>query len=155
MEYVGFGMLALGILWVAGFGYAHIRAAGKARAAETWPTAGGRIVSSEIVEEESTDRDGGTSSWYNPTVSYAYSVAGRELTGRRIRFGSYRFASRKKAEAALGPYPVGATPAVRYNPANPEECVIETVKPGPIYLIMALFGFLFVGFAIYWLSVLG
>jgi hypothetical protein len=155
MEYVGLGMLALGILWVAGFGYAHFRAVGKARAAETWPTATGRVVSSEVVEEESSDRDGGTSTWYNPVVTYAYSAGGRELTGRRLRFGNYRFAGRGKAEAALAPYPVGASPAVRYNPETPEECVLETAKPGPIYLIMALFGFLFIGFGLFWRSMVG
>src|SRR5690349_2378769 len=150
MEYVGLGMLALGVLWVAGFGYAHFRAVGKAKAAESWPTAGGRVVSSEVVEEESRDRDGSTTTWYNPAVTYAYSAGGRELTGRRIRFGNYRFGSRKKAEAALAPYPAGASPIVRYNPESPEECVLETAKPGPIYLIMALFGFLFFGFGLFW-----
>ncbi|MGZ8286168.1 MAG: DUF3592 domain-containing protein [Allosphingosinicella sp.] len=155
MEYVGFGMLALGILWVAGFGFAHFRAVGKAKAAETWPTATGRVTSSEVIEEESRDREGGTSTWYNPVVSYSYSAAGRELTGRRLRFGNYRSASRKKAEAALAAYPAGASPTVRYDPRNPEECVLETAKPGPIYLIMALFGFLFIGFAIFWQSSMG
>lgn len=155
MEYVGFGILLLGLIWVAGFGWAHYRAVGKAKAAETWPTATGRVVSSEVVEEESTDREGGTSTWYNPVVAYAYSAGGRELTGRRLRFGNYRSASRKKAEAAIAPYPPGATPAVRYNPENPEDCVLETRKPGPLYLIMALFGFAFIGFAIFWLSSAG
>lgn len=155
MEYVGLGMLALGILWVAGFGYAHFRAVGKAKAAETWPTAAGRVISSEVIEEESTDREGSTSTWYNPVVTYSYSAGGRELTGRRLRFGNYRCASRSKAEAALAPYPAGAAPMVRYDPGNPEECVLETRKPGPIYLIMALFGFLFIGFALFWLSNLG
>ncbi|HEU0099286.1 MAG TPA: DUF3592 domain-containing protein [Allosphingosinicella sp.] len=155
MEYVGFGMLALGILWVAGFGYAHFRAVGKAKAAETWPAAAGRVISSEVVEEESNDRDGNSSTWYNPVVTYAYSVGGRERTSRRLRFGNYRFASRRKAEAALASYPAGATPMVRYNPADPDECVLETAKPGPIYLIMALFGFLFVGFGLYWVANVG
>ncbi|HET9639171.1 MAG TPA: DUF3592 domain-containing protein [Allosphingosinicella sp.] len=155
MEYVGIGMLLVGILWVAGFGYAHFRAVGKARAAETWPTASGRVVSSEVVEEESRDQEGGTSTWYNPVVTYAYAAGAGELTGRRLRFGNYRFASRSKAEAALAPYPAGATPTVRYNPANPEECVLETHKPGPIYLIMALAGFLFIGFALFWMSSMG
>lgn len=152
MDYVGIGLLALGILWVAGFGWAHFRAVGKARAAQSWPTATGRVISSEVVEEESTDREGGTSTWYNPVVVYAYSAGGRELTGRRLRFGNYRSSSRRKAEAAIAAYPAGATPAVRYNPENPEECVLETTKPGPVYLIMALAGFLFIGFAIFWLS---
>ncbi|MEA3008681.1 MAG: hypothetical protein QOJ91_373 [Sphingomonadales bacterium] len=155
MEYMGLGMLLLGILWLAGFGYAHFRAVGKAKAAESWPTATGRVISSEVVEEESTDREGGTSTWYNPVVTYAYSAGGRELTGRRLRFGNYRSSSRKKAEAALAAYPAGANPTVRYNPQNPEECVLETSKPGPIYLIMAVFGFLFVGFGLFWMSSVG
>ncbi|HYG46338.1 MAG TPA: DUF3592 domain-containing protein [Allosphingosinicella sp.] len=155
MEYVGFGLLLLGILWVAGFGYAHIRAVGKAKAAETWPTATGRVLSREVVEEESSDREGGTSTWYNPVVTYAYTAGGRELTSQRLRFGNYRSASRKKAEAALSPYPVGANPIVRYNPERPEECVLETRKPGPIYLVMALFGFLFIGFGLFWRSFAG
>lgn len=150
MEFIGIGLILLGLLWAGGFGYAHFRAVGKAKAAESWPGAGGRVVSSQVVEEESTDREGHTTTWYNPVVTYAYSVGGRELTSRRLRFGNYRKSSRKKAEAMLAPYPVGATPMVRYNPEKPEECVLETVKPGPIYLIMALFGFLFVGFGLFW-----
>ncbi len=155
MEYVGLGLVLLGILWVAGFGFAHFRAVAKAKAAETWPTATGRVLACEVVEEESSDRDGGTTTWYNPVVTYAYTAGGRELTGRRLRFGIYRFGSRQKAEAALAAYPVGASPAVRYNPEKPEECVLETKKPGPIYLIMALFGLLFVGFGLFWSSVAG
>jgi hypothetical protein len=113
------------------------------------------VLSSEVVEEESTDREGGTTTWYNPVVTYAYSAGGGELTSRRLRFGNYRSASRKKAEAALAPYPVGSSPTVRYNPADPKECVLETRKPGPIYLVMALFGFLFIGFGIFWSSMTG
>jgi hypothetical protein len=152
MDYVGVGLLLLGLLWLAGFGYAHFRAVGKAKAAETWPTAVGRVISCEVVEEESSDRDGGTSTWYNPVVTYAFQAGGREVTSRRLRFGNYRSASRKKAEAALAPYPMGTSPAVRYNPEKPEECVLETRKPGPLYLVMALFGFLFIGFGLFWLS---
>jgi Protein of unknown function (DUF3592) len=155
MEYVGPGLVLLGMIWVAGFGYAHFRAVGKAKAAETWPAAPGRVLSCEVVEEESTDREGGTTTWYDPVISYAYSAGGRELTGRRLRFGNYRSSSRKKAEAAMAPYPVGARPAVRYNPERPEECVLETRKPGPIYLIMALFGLPFIGFGLYWNSLSG
>ena len=155
MEYVSLGLVLLGILWIAGFGYAHFRAVGKAKAAETWPTATGRVVACEVVEEESSDREGGTTTWYNPVVTYAYTAGGRELSGRRLRFGNYRFATRKKAEAALAPYPVGAAPPVRYNPERPEECVLETRKPGPLYLVMALFGLLFVAFGLFWQSMAG
>jgi hypothetical protein len=132
-----------------------LRAVRKATSAQAWPTATGRVVSCEVIEEESTDREGGTSTWYNPVVTYAYTAGGRELTGQRLRFGNYRSASRKKAEAALAPYAVGSTPAVRYNPEKPEECVLETTRPGPLYLVMALFGLLFIAFGLFWGSMAG
>ena len=152
MEYFGIGFVLLGLLWTAGFAFAHFRAVAKARAAESWPTAMGKILSCEVVEEESTDRDGGTTTWYNPVVRYSYSAGGRQLEGSRLRFGNYRSGTRKKAEAAMAPYRVGSNPAVRYNPEKPEECVLETRKPGPIYLVMSLFGLPFVGFGLLWSS---
>lgn len=140
MNPVGLGVAAFGILWVLAFGYAHYRAASKARASETWPTASGQVLSCDVIVEESTDRQEGTTTWYNPVVNYAYSVAGRDLQGSRLRFGNVRSASRKKAEAALGAYPSGGTISVRYNPDKPEECVLESRKPGPTYLLMAAIG---------------
>jgi Protein of unknown function (DUF3592) len=150
MDFVGIGLILLGLIWAAAFGYAHFRAVGKAKAAESWPSAAGRVVSCQVVEEESTDREGHSTTWYVPVVVYSYSAGGLELKGQRLRFGNYRSSSRKKAEAALAPYPEGSTPSVRYNPQRPEECVLETRKPGPIYLIMAVFGLLFVGFGLFW-----
>ena len=148
MDMFGVGFILLGLLWSGGFAWAHLRAAGKAKAAETWPTATGRVLACEVRIEESSDRDGGTTTWYNPVVTYSYTAGGRELQGSRLRFGNPRSASRKKADAAIAAYPVGAAPAVRYNPEKPEECVLETRKPSPIYLVMAVFGLLFVGFGI-------
>src|SRR5205085_5235366 len=150
MEPVAVGLILFGLLWMAAFGFAHFRAVGKAKAAESWPVCQGRVVSSEVVVEESTDREGGTSTWYNPVVTYAYNAGGGELTGHRLRFGNYRSASRKKAEAALAPYSAGGTPMVRYNPEKPQECVLETKKPGPLYLVMAAFGLLFVVMGAFW-----
>jgi hypothetical protein len=73
-------------------------------------------------------------------VSYAYSAAGRDLQGSRLRFGNTRCSSRKKADAAIAAYPAGGTISVRYNPDKPEECVLESRKPGPTYLLMAAIG---------------
>jgi hypothetical protein len=151
MNWVAVGLIVIGLIWFAGLTWAHMRAVGKARAAETWPTATGKVVSCDIVVEESEDREGGTTTWYNPIVTYAYSVAGRDLQGSRLRFGNYRSASRKKAEACLAPYGAGASTPVRYNPEKPEECVLETKQPGPVYLVMAAFGLLFVAMGVFWM----
>ena len=140
MNPVGLAVAAFGILWMLGFGYAHYRFASKAKASETWPTAQGKVLDCQVVVEESQDREGGAPTWYNPVVTYAYSVAGRDLQGNRLRFGNARSSSRKKAEACLTPYPAGGALSVRYNPEKPEECVLESRKPGPLYLIMAAIG---------------
>ncbi|MBV9929390.1 MAG: DUF3592 domain-containing protein [Alphaproteobacteria bacterium] len=144
MDMVPVAIILIGLIWVAAFAWAHFRAVGKAKAAETWPTAPGRVVSCRVDVEESEDNDGNTTTWYNPVVTYGYAVAGRELQGTRLRFGNYRSSSRRKAEAALAPYTEGTAPLVRYNPEKPEECVLETRKPGPAYLFMAAAGLIFI-----------
>jgi hypothetical protein len=152
MENIGVILLIFGLVWMGGFAFIHFRAAGKAKASESWPTTAGRILSSQVVEEESSDREGGTTTWYNPVVRYSYSAGGRPLEASRIRFANLRKGSRAKAEEILRPYPEGATPAVRYNPGKPEEAVLESQKPGPLYLVMAAFGLLFVVFGLFWNS---
>lgn len=150
MDDVGLGILVFGLLWTAGFAVVHFRAAGKAKAAETWPTAMGNVLSAEVVAEESSRRGEDGTTWYNPTVVYSYNVAGAALEGRRMRFGNPHCSSRKKAETALAPYAVGSTVTVRYNPGKPDEAVLETCKPKPVYLILALFGLFFVAFGLAW-----
>ncbi|MFL6857400.1 MAG: DUF3592 domain-containing protein [Allosphingosinicella sp.] len=152
MNWAPVGLIVIGLVWFGALVWTHLRAVGKAKAAETWPTASGKVTGCEVVVEESSDREGGTTTWYNPVVSYAYDVGGRELTGQRLRFGNYRSSSRKKADAMIAPYAVGSSPTVRYNPEKPEECVLETKKPGPVYLVMAVFGLLFVAMGVFWVA---
>jgi hypothetical protein len=144
MNMMAVALILIGLVWVAGFAWIHKRAVDKAKAAESWPVVSGRVVSCRVDIEESSDSDGNGSTWYNPVVTYGYTVGERELQGTRLRFGNYRSSSHKKAEAALAPYAVGTAPLVRYNPERPEECVLETKKPGPLYLVMAAAGFIFV-----------
>lgn len=153
MDWVGTALIVFGIAWAAGFGFAHVRAVGKAKAAESWPGTLGTIVSSEVAIEEDRDTDGDRTTWYVPRVVYTYTAGGRQHEGRRIRFGQLRFGSAKKAEAALAPYRAGGSAPVRYNPDDMAECVLETTKPGPVYLAMAAFGLVFAGFGLVWNSI--
>jgi hypothetical protein len=142
MNSIAVGILLVGLAWMALFGFIHFRAVAKAKASETWPTTPGKVLSSQVIEEESRDREGGSSTWYNPVVTYSYSAGGETLKSSRIRFANMRESSRKKAEAIAGRYPEGSMPVVRYNPENSSEAVLESQKPGPLYLVMAAFGLL-------------
>ena len=64
-----------------------------------------------------------------------------------------RRGSRKKAEEIIARYRIGDPVTVRYNPAKPNEAVLETQKPGPIYLILALGGLVFVAVGLAWNSI--
>ncbi len=152
MDFVGVAIMLLGLAWIGLFAFIHFRAVAKAKASETWPTTPGKVLSSQVVEEESRDREGGTSTWYNPVVTYSYSAGGGAHQSSRIRFANMRQARRSKAEEIAARYPEGSTPAVRYNPEKPAEAVLESQKPGPLYLAMAAFGLLFVGFGLFWSS---
>jgi hypothetical protein len=114
MNTVSVALILIGLIWVAAFAWAHFRALGKAKAAESWPTVPGSVVSCRVDVEQSEDNDGNSTTWYNPVVTYGYTVGDRELQGTRLRFGNYRSSSQKKAEAALAPYAAGSAPLVRY-----------------------------------------
>jgi len=150
MDVIGLGLLLFGLVWLGGFGLAHFRAANKAKAAAAWPSAAGKILAAEIVVDESGAGGEDGTTWYNPVVTYAYEVAGTEFQGRRLRFGNPHCSSRKKAEAAIAPYTIGSSVVVHYSPERPDEAVLETGKPSPIYLILALFGLPFVAFGLAW-----
>ena len=143
MESIGTLLLLFGLLWLGGFAFIHFRAVAKAKASETWPTAMGKLTRSEVVVEEDRDRDGSDTTWYNPVVAYSYEVAGEKILGSRIRFANLRRGSRKKAEEIVARYRAGDNVTVRYNPEKPKEAVLETQKPGPLYLVLAMAGLVF------------
>lgn len=102
------------------------------RAIANWPSVEGRIVSS-VIEAF----DGGirrrrvlapteiVSSW-TPTIDYTFTVAGREYVSRNLRRGTRVGGSEKWAQAIAERYPAGAKVRVLYDPANPEDCCLET-----------------------------
>ena len=111
-----FGLfLAVGLA-ILGFG---LRSLSLSKQAEDWPTAQGRIVSSDFVTD--TDDDGTT---YRTKLSYDYNVAGTDYTGDKIAFGysaSSGHAFHREIYEAL---PVNSQVAVRYDAGNPARAVL-------------------------------
>lgn len=155
MEAIGTGLLWVGLLWAGGFGLIHFNAVRRAKAASTWPSAAATVLSTEVVVEESGDTVESGTTWYNPVVRYSYVVSGRQLQGSRLRFGNPRSARRSKSEAAITKYVAGSSIAVRYNPEKPEDSVLETSRPSPIYLILAIFGVPFILLGMFWNQIAG
>jgi hypothetical protein len=112
-----------------------------------WPQVEGTIVVSDL--QRSKDSEDGYS--YRPEVSYRYTVDGNEIVGSRIRFG-LRLETSWSAPAVrvIQHYKVGARVPVRYDPNDPEECVLESGINGTVFAGAALAVALLM-FGVFWL----
>jgi len=110
-----------------------------ARASATWPTAEGRVTSSEI--EHSTDSEGDDD--YTPRVSYTYQVNGLSYENFTIKFGETTYSSERTALEILARYPIGAAVTVHYDPSNPDRAVLEAGVSGGSYIVLSV-GLIFV-----------
>jgi hypothetical protein len=102
------------------------------RATANWPSVEGLIVASRIEAFDGGIRRrrglGQTviiPSW-TPTIDYAFTVAGREYVSRNLRRGTRVGGNKRWAQAIIERYPAGAKVRVLYDPANPEDCGLET-----------------------------
>lgn len=96
-----------------------------------WPTVMGRVLSATAVELERETADGLVST-FTPIIRYEYDVAGTRHTTARLNFLSDEqrtFRGSSAAGKVVAGYPVGASVAVFYNPANPRQAALEVPKP--------------------------
>ncbi len=90
----------------------------KASAMQTWPSAPGNIVESEL-----RSRKRGSRRIYYPHIVYQYNVMGQTYTGKRISPGTDSGSSR--ARELVAKYPPGAPVRVYYDPQNPSDAALE------------------------------
>ena len=121
------------------------------RRAAHWPQAAGRIVKSGVTASHQQRIDKETEVVNLPAIEYEFSANGRNYIGRRIGVGEDSGGT--NTEATLARYPVGADVAVYYDPADPENCVLERKLPGlPMQGCgTTLISLAFIGAGGYWL----
>jgi hypothetical protein len=120
---------ALGGLWIvlvaaagAGALYAGLPRFRAARQARGWPKAPGRILSSRETSSVVPD----SADMYSPQIRYEYVVDGRTYTGSRVSFAIDSSYSRSRVQATLQRYPAGQEVTVRYDPADPSRCCLQS-----------------------------
>ena len=101
-------------------------------AARSWPVAPGVVVAAHVgtslahgaalVTGQIQDR---SRHYYTPVVQYRYTVGTQEYEGNRLRFGWLTCQNAAEAQRILAAYPVGRQLAVRFDPANPANSVLE------------------------------
>lgn len=94
------------------------------KAAKSWLTTPGRIISSVVETRRERDMDGDRHTYHEPKVTYAYQVNELSYQGDEIGFGK-RTMRQTKAEQIVAKYRQGDPVTVYYDPADPAKTVLE------------------------------
>ncbi|MFG0283001.1 MAG: DUF3592 domain-containing protein [Phycisphaerales bacterium JB039] len=134
--------LAAGAFWL-------YRGAGVARdalASDSWPTANGKIVASEIVPENGYGVP--ENGKFVARIVFSYDVGGVEYESNRLAIGRVAKA-RTHPDAVVRKYPVGRFVKVAYDPAQPTSAALEpglnlaTALPALLGVLLVLASFVF------------
>ena len=118
-----FGILGAMLYPVAAYSFALMQGEiEQARLSRDWPAAAGTLDAIN-VEKRYVYRVGYR---YIVTVNYSYVVAGRRYTGDRLAFAPRLLAEGDELNRVTDKYKVNQPVTVHYNPATPEESVLET-----------------------------
>jgi hypothetical protein len=99
-------------------------------ASRRWPTAAGRVTTSNLI----TGRRG--AAYYD--VRYEYVVDGETYRGDRVRFGGALNGNSRDAADTRSTYPVGRPVEVRYHPGRPGWSTLETRASNALWLWIGL-----------------
>lgn len=134
----------LGILLTVFWGIPTARNATKS---QQWPSAEGSITLSEMATNYDS-QDGSVT--YSAKVLYAYSVDGAEHMGSTVAFGDYGSSDPGHAGGIVSRYPAGSMALVYYDPADPNNSVLEPgatwksfvgVIAGIVFFAIGILGF--------------
>lgn len=131
-----FLLLGLGTSY---YGYRLIR---RARASTQWPAAQGQIESSTVDVERERDRDSDGDVHYKtkyiPRTVYSYQVGGTDYIGEQVSFGRTSSSSPNWAYRLRDLYPAGTEVSVYYDPADPQEAVLQPGVKWTTYLVLGI-----------------
>lgn len=119
--------LVAGVISILGSVYLYFIRLGECRSAEAsvkWPSTPGQITSSKI------SKLGLVRPGYVPMVEYSFDANGHKQAGKRIAYRVLASRDEKEIERAVERYPLGAKVKVTYDPANPQNSVLEPGTQG-------------------------
>ena len=126
-------MLTALVVFLAGalFLWQGWRSQQKVKASMAWPYVPGRVSSASVRRVvDHGDAQTAESTSYFPLVNYEYQVGAQIYQGNRMAFHERGYSSNKKAFAVVEGFPAGHPIWVFYDPANPQNAVIERAAKG-------------------------
>lgn len=108
----------------------------RAREAQSWPKATGKVIVSKVESYQDTQGDDRARRLHRPVIEFAYGVDGKDYRSRQLQLGVQTGGSESWAKTVKAKYPVGSAVEVRYDPANPANAALEN----PIGMTLLVFG---------------
>ncbi len=103
----------------------------------SWPTVPGTVLSSDVEQKIETDADDSVSVYYYPRVRYEYKVEGKTYQSVKYKLLDAS-TTKKKAQEFTALFLPGNTVTVHYNPAKPEEAVLQPGSQNYLYFFLVL-----------------
>lgn len=108
----------------------------RAQATLAWPASPGQVLAAVVGVQ--SGENGPT---YFPRITYTYNVNGQTYQNDRLVIGGGISGNRGPAEQIVARYPAGSSVPVYFNPANPQEAVLER-RSGSTRFLVGLGAFL-------------
>ncbi len=110
-----------------------------------------------VVTRSEVDRHRGSdSTTYSPDIEYRYEVDGQTYTSDQHVYGEISSSDRAGAKKAVRKFPVGKSVRVYYNPADPEDAVLDrSFESLPWFLVLFLTPFNLVMIGLWWACACG
>jgi len=98
----------------------------KVQASMAWPYVPGRVTASTLRESVTPgDAEHSNTVSYFPSIQYEYAVNAQTYQSHRMAFQEKSYRSRRKALEAMKAFPPGQPVWVFFDPAKPQDAVLE------------------------------
>jgi hypothetical protein len=118
----------------------------KARYSKNWLSTSGKIISSELDAQTTTDENGYQTTTYIANILFQYMVNDSAFECDCINFDyGIRTSNMRKEQSIVEQYPIGSQVTVYYDPDEPQQAVLEKRVGGAFTTIMISTVFILIG----------
>ena len=118
------------------------------KAAKSWLTTPGTIISSIVETRRERDMDGDRHTYHEPKVTYKYQVNELTYQGEAVGFGRSTVRQSKAAQV-VARYRQGDPVTVYYDPADPAKAVLEARSVSAVNILVLGIVFIALGVGLF------
>ena len=119
---------------------------GNLQQSKHWLSPSGKITSTDLDAQITTDDDGYQTTTYLAKVNFTYEANGSTYESDRVNFDyGMRTSNIRKQQSVVEQYPAGSNVTVYYDPEDPQQSVLEKRVDGAFTTILVSAVFIAIG----------